>query len=76
MKRSSPRISRFLFREEIWQEIQKRIPGARHVSAAVAYLGGGAASLMSLRPADRLLVDVSPNAVRTASPTPTKCYKS
>jgi hypothetical protein len=62
--------SRFLFNEALWDELDTRIPKAKAVRAAVAYLGMGASSLLPLRKGDRLVVDMSLRAVRSGATDP------
>lgn len=68
-------VSRFLFNETLWEELDARIPKARRVSAAVAYLGTGAASLLPLRDGDRLVVDMSLPCVRAGTTNPYEVQK-
>ena len=56
--------TRFLANQNLWQEIQSRVKGAKHVSAAIAYLGQGGSKILRLKKGDRLVVDMSPGAVR------------
>ena len=55
----------FLDREQYWKEIGARIPSAKKVLAAVAYLGSGGADYLPLRDGDELVVDLSFGAVQT-----------
>ena len=67
--------SRFLFNEMLWDELAARIPKAKSVRAAVAYLGTGASGLLPLRKGDRLVVDMSLRAVRSGTTDPREVQK-
>ncbi len=67
--------SRFLFNEALWDELGERVPKAKSVRAAVAYLGTGASSLLPLRKGDRLVVDMSLRAVRAGTTDPREVRK-
>lgn len=62
--------TRYLTRDEYWQEIESRVPSARRVSAAIAYLGTGASEYLPLREGHRLVVDMSLGAVRQGATNP------
>ncbi|MDF3069417.1 MAG: hypothetical protein K0R38_5018 [Polyangiaceae bacterium] len=68
-------ISRFLFNESLWTELAERIPKARNVRAAIAYLGSGAGALLPLKKGDHLLVDMSLRSVRAGSTDPKEVRK-
>lgn len=67
--------SRFLFNETLWDDLGSRIPKAKHVRAAVAYLGSGASGLLPLRKGDKLVVDMSLRAVRGGTTDPREVQK-
>lgn len=54
----------FLDRDQYWKEIAARVPSAKKVTAAIAYVGGGGAGFLPLRDGDELLVDLSIQAVK------------
>jgi len=56
--------SQFLSNDALWQELQRRVEKAKHVDAAVAYVGRNGAKLLKLKKGDRLVVDMSLAAVR------------
>lgn len=53
-----------LDRDQYWKEIAARVPSAKKVIAAIAYVGDGGASFLPLREGDVLLVDLSIKAVK------------
>lgn len=67
--------SRFLFNETLWEELRDRVPEAKMVRAAVAYLGAGGSKLLPLRKGDKLLVDMSLQAVRSGTTDPREVQK-
>lgn len=67
--------SRFLFNENLWQELSARIEQARSASAAVAYLGSNSSHLLPLKAGDRLVVDMSLRAVRAGVTDPKEVKK-
>ena len=67
--------SRFLFNETLWEELGARIPKAKAVRAAVAYLGTGATGLLPLRKGDKLVVDMSLGSVRSGTTDPREVEK-
>ena len=67
--------SRFLFNETLWSELSDRVPNAKTVRAAVAYLGKGASTLLSLKKGDKLVVDMSLRAVRSGTTDPREVRK-
>lgn len=67
--------SSFLFNEALWEELGVRVPSAKLVRAAVAYLGTGASGLLPLRKGDRLVVDMSLRAVRAGTTDPREVEK-
>ena len=62
--------ARFLSGRALWEEIGRRVGGARHVEAAVAYFGSGGADLVPLDQGDILIVDMSLRAVRQGATDP------
>ena len=56
--------------ESLWQMIVAKVKSAKHVDAAIAYLGDGGAKLLPLRKGDRLVVDMSPHTVRIGATDP------
>lgn len=64
------RATVFLANDALWQALPARIKLARHVDAAIAYLGRGGAKLLPLRRGDRLVVDMSPGTVRAGGTDP------
>jgi hypothetical protein len=67
--------SRFLFNESLWAELAERIPKAKSVRAAVAYLGSNASELLPLKEGDQLVVDMSLRAVRSGTTDPREVEK-
>lgn len=67
--------SRFLFNETLWNELETRIPRAKVVRVAVAYLGSSAETLLPLRKGDTLVVDMSLRAVRSGTTDPRQVEK-
>ncbi len=67
--------SRFLLNDAIWQELRERVPSAKRVCAAVAYLGKGAGELLPLRRGDVLLVDLSLASMRSGRTDPREVTK-
>lgn len=67
--------SRFLFNQTFWEELAARVPEAKRVRAAVAYLGSGASNLLPLRQGDKLVVDMSLRAVRSGTTDPREVRK-
>jgi hypothetical protein len=65
-----PMASRFLFNDTFWTELKDRIPKAKAVRAAVAYLGTGGSHLLPLRKGDKLVVDMSLKSVRAGTTDP------
>jgi hypothetical protein len=65
----------FLSNELLWQHIPARIKAARHVDAAIAYLGQGGAKLLPLRKGDRLVVDMSLASVTAGATDPREVQK-
>lgn len=65
-------MTRFLANEALWQEIEARVREAKRVRVAVAYLGRGGATLLPLKRGDRLVVDLSINAVHQGVTNPTE----
>jgi phosphatidylserine/phosphatidylglycerophosphate/cardiolipin synthase-like enzyme len=68
-------VTRFLFNDALWSELASRIRRARRVHAAIAYVGSHVASLLPLRPGDRLVVDMSLTAVRSGATNPREIKK-
>jgi hypothetical protein len=56
--------TRFLNRTHYWREIERRVPKANQVLAAVAYFGSGGSDFLPLRKGDQLVVDLSERAVK------------
>ncbi len=67
--------TRFLFRAQLWDELAVRIPKAKKVRAAIAYLGTGGAALLPLRKGDELVVDMSLRSVRSGTTNPSEIRK-
>lgn len=67
--------ARFLFKAQLWDELEARIPGAEKVRAAIAYLGTGGNKLLPLREGDELVVDMSLRAVRSGVTNPSEVKK-
>lgn len=67
--------SRFLFNATLWDELRERIPRAKRVCAAVAYLGRGASRVLPLKEGDRLVVDMSLRTVRAGATDPREVQK-
>jgi len=67
--------SRFLFNAALWDELYSRIPKAKIVRAAVAYLGTGGGALLPLRRGDKLVVDMSLRSVRSGTTNPNEVKK-
>jgi hypothetical protein len=65
----------FLTNEALWQTISDRIKAASHVDAAIAYFGQGGAKLLRLRKGHRLVIDMSPAAVKTGATDPREIEK-
>ena len=68
-------VTSFLSNETLWQTLAARIRAARHVDAAIAYLGQGGATLLPLRRGDRLVVDMSLPTVRGGGTDPCEVEK-
>jgi hypothetical protein len=68
-------VTRFLDRDQYWQEIAARIPRAKRVLAAVAYFGSGGASFLPLRSGDQLVVDMSLGAAKQGVTDPKEIQK-
>jgi hypothetical protein len=49
----------FLSNEQLWQTLRAKVKSARHVAAAIAYVGQSGAKLLPLRRGDRLVVDMT-----------------
>jgi len=56
----------FLDRDHYWKEITSRVPSAKKVVAAVAYLGSNGSDYLPLRAGDELVVDQNDSEARTA----------
>lgn len=67
--------TRFLDRDQFWQEIASRVPAASKVLAAVSYMGIDGAELLPLRAGDQLVVDLSLGAVRQGVSDPREIKK-
>jgi hypothetical protein len=67
--------SQFLFNAALWHELSSRIPKAKKVRAAVAYLGKGGATLLPLRKGDVLVVNMSLGRVRAGATDPKEVRK-
>lgn len=67
--------ARFLTNSSLWQEITRRVQAAKHVSAAVAYMGQGAAQLLPLGKGHRLVVNMSMQAVKAGETDPREVRK-
>lgn len=65
----------FLDRDQYWKEIAARVPSAKKVLAAVAYLGSGGADYLPLRAGDELVVDLSFGAVKQGVTDPREIKK-
>jgi PLD-like domain len=67
--------TRFLDREQYWWEISTRVPSAKRVRAAVAYLGKGGSEYLPLRAGDQLVVDLSLGTVKQGATDPREIKK-
>lgn len=67
--------TRFLFNNELWDEITVRVNKAKRVNAAVAYLGKTGSELLPLKKGDRLVLDMSIAAVRQGVTDPREVQK-
>ena len=65
----------FLSNEVLWQTTIARVKAARHVDAAIAYMGQGGARLLPLKKGSRLVVDLSPTTVRAGATDPREIEK-
>lgn len=65
----------FLSNEILWQTLLARVKSARHVDAAIAYMGQGGAKLLPLKKGDRLVVDLSAGTVRAGATDPREVEK-
>jgi PLD-like domain len=65
----------FLDRDQYWKEISSRVPPAKKVVAAVAYLGIGGSDYLPLRAGDELVVDLSLGAVKQGVTDPREIEK-
>ena len=65
----------FLDRDQYWKEIAARVPSAKKVLAAIAYLGNGGADYLPLRAGDELVVDLSIGAVKQGVTDPREIEK-
>lgn len=65
----------FLSNEILWQTLLARVKSARHVDAAIAYMGQGGAKLLPLKKGDRLVVDLSAATVRAGATDPREIGK-
>lgn len=75
MKNTASAKSRFLSNNELWDEITFRVSKAKHVNAAVAYLGKNGSQLVPLKKGDQLVVDMSLGAVRQGVTDPREIQK-
>ncbi|OGW36495.1 MAG: hypothetical protein A2Y97_14035, partial [Nitrospirae bacterium RBG_13_39_12] len=67
--------ARFLFNNELWDEITVRVNKAKRVNAAVAYLSKTGSELLPLKKGDRLVLDMSIAAVRQGVTDPREVQK-
>lgn len=67
--------TRFLANDSLWNEIQDQIRRAKHVDAAIAYIGKDGVDLLPLRKGDRLVVDLSMATVRQGATDPREVRK-
>ena len=65
----------FLSNEALWQMLSARVKSAKHVEAAIAYLGHDGSKLLRLRKGHRLVVDMSVATVRAGSTDPHEIEK-
>ncbi len=68
-------LTRFVFREALWSELQARVRAPARVRAAVAYIGTGGAKLLPLKADDELIVDMSLPTVRHGATDPKEIRK-
>ena len=59
----------------IWQTLVDQVKSARHVDAAIAYIGKGGARFLPLRRGDRLVVDMSLATVKSGGTDPFEIEK-
>ena len=64
-----------LSNERLWQTLISRVKSARHVDAAIAYIGRGGAKLLPLSRGDSLVVDMSLATVRGGATDPSEIEK-
>lgn len=64
-----------MFNKGIWRELRLRIPRAKRVHAAIAYVGQGGAALLPLQAGHRLVVDLSPRTVKRGATDPREIEK-
>ncbi len=64
-----------LNRDQYWKEISSRVPSAKKVVAAVAYIGIGGSDYLPLRPGDELVVHLSLGAVKQGVTDPREIEK-
>jgi hypothetical protein len=65
----------FLSNKQLWQTLTTKVKSARHVAAAIAYIGQGGAKLLPLRRGARLVVDMSRGTVRAGATDPREIEK-
>ena len=64
-----------LSNERLWKTLIARVKSARHVDAAIAYIGRGGAKLLPLSRGDNLVVDMSLATVRGGATDPSEIEK-
>lgn len=67
--------SNFLINDDLWRVLPELIKTSRHVEAAIAYFGKGGAKLFPLKRGDCLVVNMSPETVKSGSTSPYEIEK-
>jgi len=65
----------FLSNDQLWRTLSARLKSARHVGAAIAYIGSGGARLLALQRGAHLVVDMSHATVRAGITDPREVEK-
>ncbi|OQB80137.1 MAG: hypothetical protein BWX88_04644 [Planctomycetes bacterium ADurb.Bin126] len=68
-------MARFVANDDLWNAVQTHVERAKHVSAAIAYLGQNGTKLLPLKRGDRLVVDMSFSAVTQGVTDPREVRK-
>jgi hypothetical protein len=72
---SSLSTTTFLSNTTLWEALSAHVRDARHVDAAIAYVGKGGAKLLPLKRGSRLVVDMSPATVLAGGTDPREIEK-